>query len=206
MSAQKTFTALTIAFAVFALASLGCNGIFGLSAYEKVDASRGDSGSDAEVPKKTDAGVPKPTDAASPFEWAQWPMPNGAGVGPAPTSYATSNEGTLEVVTDTVTKLVWERKPPGAVLTYVDATKQCLALGSGWRLPTRIELVSLVDYNRSSFIDTTAFPATPAGQFWTTSAVRAPSPGGLWSVDFGSGEVSAKGSSTARYARCVRAP
>ncbi len=207
MSASKRFTSLTVA---IAFAVLGCNAIVGLSDYEKTDAAcptcpRADSGT------PSDAGVPKPADASATLDWAAWRMPNGAGVGPNPTAYTTGKEGGVDIVSDAVTKLIWERNVAAVLISSTAATAHCAGLGPGWRVPTKIELVSLLDFARltssAPYIGEAAFPSTPAGQYWTTSRVRAPiGASGYWSVDFAAGEVSAKGSSNARYARCVRSP
>jgi hypothetical protein len=201
---------LTIASGPLALMTVGCNAIVGISAYEKSDATCptcpvADAGSPA------DTGPPKPVDASAALDWAAWRMPNGAGLGPNPTVYTAAKEGSLEIVTDAVTKLVWERNVAATPVSYAAAANQCAGFGKGWRLPTKIELVSLLDFGRltssAPYIGEVAFPSTPAGQYWTTSRVRAPvGASAYWSVDFATGEVSTMGSNSARHARCVRSP
>ncbi|MBI5479639.1 MAG: DUF1566 domain-containing protein [Deltaproteobacteria bacterium] len=73
---------------------------------------------------------------------------------------------------------------------------------AGWRLPTRIELVSIVDYWRDNpAIDPVAFPSTPSDFFWSSSPyVNAPPLG--WGVGFADGTAWYSGPSA--RVRCVR--
>jgi hypothetical protein len=60
---------------------------------------------------------------------------------------------------------------------------------SGRRLPSKLELESLVDRRIASpqpAIDLALFPATPAGKFWMATSY-AEDPGSAWSVDFDGG-------------------
>lgn len=131
-------------------------------------------------------------------QWAHWPMPN-----PASTDYTVSTD----TVVDNVTDLMWQRAVPEAQYEWVNAKTYCndlvLAGHSDWRLPSRIELVSLVDFTRVDLaIDTTAFPNTP-GHFWTSS----PHVGTLhaWFVNFAWGGYTASYDVTsAGHVRCVR--
>jgi hypothetical protein len=72
------------------------------------------------------------------------------------------------------------------------------------RVPTRIELVSLVDFTTQPAINLNAFPGTMAQPFWTSSVV--PADAGLdaasqyWSVSFADGIVD---KTPAMYVRCV---
>src|SRR6185369_10517603 len=97
--------------------------------------------------------------------WTLWPMPNPVTSGlPNPHSYDLTS---TSVAKDNVTGLSWQRNYRGFV-TFSQALDYCetLELGgfSDWRMPTRIELASLIDYSRAQapLIDTTAFPSTGA--------------------------------------------
>lgn len=100
-------------------------------------------------------------------------MPNPASSGLAqPASYDVRQPG---VVLDKLTGLMWQRElsPEDTQYTFDDAVAYCGGLEAGdfcdWRLPTRIELVSLVDFTRTSpAIDTAVFPGT-VGAFITSS-------------------------------------
>ncbi len=128
-------------------------------------------------------------------------MPNPASAGlPNPASY-TSGAG---FVTDNVTKLVWEQPISTATFTQPNAIKYCADKGGGWRLPTLVELYSLVDFTRSSpSIDTAVFPNTPGVWFWASSAV-AGNPSYAWYVYFDSGYTGSNPVSITSRVRCVR--
>ncbi len=87
----------------------------------------------------------------------------------------------------------------------VNAAGLCGA--SDWRIPTKNELMSLVDYGIASpgpTIDTTWFPNTIASAFWSASAYAGYS-GYAWNVGFGYGYASLNYRSDAFRVRLVRA-
>jgi hypothetical protein len=102
-------------------------------------------------------------------------MPNPAVSGlPNPATYEPSASGNR--VTDQVTRLVWQRHVDARTFTWEAAKQYCSCLvvddTDGWRLPSRIELVSLVDWSLTSpSIDLHAFPATTNENFWAASPV-----------------------------------
>ncbi|MDB4977694.1 MAG: putative secreted protein [Myxococcaceae bacterium] len=112
---------------------------------------------------------------------------------------------TAEVVTDTRTKLAWQRSVPPASYAQVDATAYCSSLalsGGGWRLPTGPELVTIVDLTQSKpAIDSLAFPATPSDWFWTSTPYLG---GGFWAVRFEKGQLDTVGKDGPWRVRCVR--
>ncbi len=129
-------------------------------------------------------GTPKVCGVVHPY--ASWPAPPDA-----PSDYADNQDGT---VTDNVTGLVWEAAGGREGLaTWEQAKAYCASLslaGRAWRLPSRIELVSLVDFTNTTgpLIDTAAFPGTPGHPFWASSAYAHGKASG-WYVDFGTGHV-----------------
>ena len=150
--------------------------------------------------------------------WALWPMPNPASQ-PGLPNHASYTIQDL-VVVDNVTHLTWQRFPDTlsfAAYTWTDAQAYCASLTLGcytdWRLPTRIELISIVDYARNvagqsmvPTIDPVAFPATPMEGFWSSTVdstgVAAPY---VWFTDFGTGETTAVQTDFAsKRVRCVR--
>jgi hypothetical protein len=157
--------------------------------------------------------------------FAQWPMPDSTPGARVPPSYAATDK----VITDQVTKLRWQRVLPevyagctaryklvgklqevGTGCTWEEAKAYCASpalakeLGGGtWRLPTKIELESIVDVTQAPAFDP-LFETYPTDYFWSSSPFL--NPEGLklaWVVDFSAG-FSFDG---ARYsggrARCV---
>ncbi|MFZ5440651.1 MAG: DUF1566 domain-containing protein [Myxococcota bacterium] len=127
-------------------------------------------------------------------------------VSPQNTNYAVSNG----VVTDLLTGLEWEQVASPTQVTQALAAATCATLslqGSGWRLPTLIELESLVDYTVANpSINTTVFPGT-AGQYYWTSTRRFGATATFWIVYFfwgSSGVLSTASPTTTAQVRCVR--
>ncbi len=73
-----------------------------------------------------------------------------------------------------------------------------------WRLPTKMELASLVEYQcHNPAINTEVFPAAPSSSFWSSSP-NAYGSHGAWNVYFGYGYVYDGYKSGARSVRLVR--
>jgi hypothetical protein len=136
-------------------------------------------------------------------------MPNPASAGlPNPASYSANQDGTI---TDNVTGLVWEGTPASDSYDLDGATAHCAGKAGGWRLPTRLELVSLVDFTIAPPGPTinSIFANTPADSFWSSSVDASGSQGVYaWGVHFGFGYTSSSFSSATggARARCVRSP
>ncbi len=132
-------------------------------------------------------------------------MPNPAGAGlPHAASYQDNGDGTIS---DRVTGFLWDRLASTATLTQPQAVDHCARRGPQWRLPTRIELVSLVDFTVASPGPTInpAFPDTPATVFWTSSPSPG-TPGSVWGVFFDIGYADVDDVSDDGNARCVSVP
>ena len=140
-------------------------------------------------------------------EWAMWAPPP-----EQPTAYAVD----AETVTDLATGLIWQRDfprvdggfvPSAVDLTWAEATTYCatltLAGSSGWRLPTLIELSSLVDSaSTNPAINTAAFPMVLFDRFWTSSSYAgAPA---AWVVGFSTGYTAGENVGNQVAVRCVR--
>ena len=158
----------------------------------------------------SDGGAAGQTEPPPPFEpWALWPMPNATSSGlPHPASYDASAAGE---VLDKVTGLTWQAVASTSTFTWNAAQAHCvqLVLGgfSDWRLPSRIELISIVDYTIAKpgpVIDTTAFPGAPNTIFWTASPEALYGGSRAWYVQFDNGFAFTDGSDTRYAARCVR--
>lgn len=150
-------------------------------------------------------GAPPP-DRSVAVPWATWPMPNARLPGlPHAHSYDLSTGG---VVVDRVTGLMWQRRIPNQFATFAEAGRSCEALSLGgyhdWRLPSRIELVSLLDTTRTQpSIDVEAFPDTPIDWFWTASRA-AGDPSSAWYVYFYFGYPKTDDVTSRFSVRCVR--
>jgi hypothetical protein len=120
---------------------------------------------------------------------------------------------TNTTVHDRRTKLTWHRQAAVGRVTWEVAKSTCegsLADGGRWRLPTLLELQSLVDVRAATpAIDATAFPETPIEYFWTQTAY-AGATDHYWAVNFDSGGAvgmtlsSPDGGPSTLAVRCVR--
>jgi hypothetical protein len=151
-------------------------------------------------------------------QWAAWPMPNSLpdtnNGAPHPQGYTDNGDGT---VTDKVTGLMWQQgwgqAATGMGFNWTQAISYCQGLtlaNHDWRVPTMIELVSIIDYNVPTasdgsvpLINATLFPSTPAADFWTYTT-QAATPTAAWVVHFQSGSVIAVDKTLYPYVRCVR--
>lgn len=164
-----------------------------------------DAGQDAAGDATDDAGQ-NPVDD---FEWANWRMPNPVTASlPNPADYnINTGQGT---VIDNVTKLMWQRSVDASTFSWAAAKAYCNGLDfagfTDWRLPTAIELVSLVDFTVKTpgpTIDVIAFPNTPGDWFWSATPL-AGSPSSAWVVTFYSGDTNSNVGTDPFRVRCVR--
>lgn len=135
------------------------------------------------------------------FEWAAWPIPP-----EQPDAYTMGDD----TVTDDVTDLIWQRNAPTVNYNWINAQAYCedlvLAGESDWRLPTIVELESIVSFDdEAPTIDTTAFPGTPSMRFWSSTRT-AFSQYDAWTVSFSLGYpiASATVFNNTNRVRCVR--
>lgn len=152
-------------------------------------------------------------------QMADWPMPdNTAGAGNAPSYDLNTTPG---VVIDLVTALQWQRERPVQYLgcsgmrelpydicDWPEAVGYCntlvLAGHDDWRLPSKIELESILDISRESpNIDLTVFPDTKSDWYWTSSPY-VETPALTWMVSFAWGVSNQFPISEKQYVRCVR--
>ncbi len=149
-------------------------------------------------------------------DYTQWPAPPDDPLEP---EYAVSADGL--VVTDGVTGLTWQRQlfanpcpaDGSGVCRWTDAQTYCASLNTlgggglegitGWRLPSLVELVSIVNYGDGApAIDTAIFPSTPLAPFWAHTADAADATR-AWSLTFATGFSATQAVTTASYVRCV---
>lgn len=145
-------------------------------------------------------------DASEDFvhEYATWPMPE------PPGSYEIHPDGT---VLDPITGLMWQRNVDvgpgdGGGFVWSAAFEHCQNLAfagyEDWRLPSRIELVSLVDFTRAEpAIAAETFPGTPAAWHWTSSLSVDPSNFAYY-VNFFYGYTNSNDRVYSQQVRCVR--
>lgn len=113
-----------------------------------------------------------------------------------------------DVVLDTATKRTWVRAAPFKNYAYQDAVTYCDALvfagKDDWRLPSVVELLTLVDRKEvSPAIDPVAFPFAPPEFFWAATLV-AKVASSAWIVTFANGGATPYGFGNGCRVRCVR--
>lgn len=212
---RRLALAIAVAGALVVPALVACNSLIGLDAFDKTQCSgaRCDAGPlpDVAIP---DASADVKLDApkgADPVSWARWPMPNydgGADAGlPNPLSYGVNGDQ----ITDNVTKLVWRADLVTSDLTLDEAVAACAALSTPtetWRMPKRIELVTLLDFGRASAPLINQTFKVKSADVWTSSEVR-PFVGGpeqaYWTVSFRTGVVTPQAGNQPAKALCVKA-
>jgi hypothetical protein len=155
------------------------------SSHDDASSSPGDASGDASA-AISEAGPFLTADAggdaapSAPPTWATWPMPNAPSSGLSnPQSYDTSVAG---IALDRVTGLTWQRdydevttqQDADASVVTSAAGAYCTGLALGgyhdWRVPTRIELVSLLDFTTAPAANSTVF--TPTTDTFVSSSVH----------------------------------
>jgi len=138
-----------------------------------------------------------------------------------PTSGARFVDNTDSTISDNATGLMWKRCSEGQTgancsggsatnPNWTTALSTCeadtTASHTDWRLPNRNELLSIVSLATvNPAIDTTFFPNTQSGLYWSSSTYQ--EPGGessAWGVSFYNGFVDAYDKGNGFYVRCVR--
>jgi Protein of unknown function (DUF1566)/Galactose oxidase, central domain/Kelch motif len=111
-------------------------------------------------------------------------------------------------VTDKTTGLIWQRGDDGQMYTAADAATHCSGFKSaeattGWRLPSVIELMTLIDDGVDLPSIDPSFMGAQSNNYWTSSPTA--TTGMLaWTVKFDFGEVVPLLTDTTLPVRCVR--
>ena len=138
----------------------------------------------------------------------------GTGIGPStPAVHYVIHPGAIDAgvgdaaitggtVTDNWTGLTWQQDSSSAALAWPDTSAYCAQLGSGFRMPTVKELLTIVDPIRTSpAVDTTIFPNTVNDWYWTLTAI--PSASTYYMINFTAGYTSYNSAGAAYHVRCV---
>ncbi|MFO0641582.1 MAG: hypothetical protein U0183_20330 [Polyangiaceae bacterium] len=191
-----------------------------------------DASDDGEAP---DTSIPFP-DGSTPSDWVNFRMPATTGglvdaasfpdgspvrsllvYDPLPSDTQTfvtvpdAGPGNVRGTFDTVSKRIWIAfvgKPEFS--NFEEARTECTTAGA--RLPTRIELVSLLDPSKAGdagFVKNEAFGGTQPNKlaFWTSTVTRENDGGfSFWIMDFGTGTTSRQAATggAARGVLCVK--
>lgn len=142
-----------------------------------------------------------PASCADP-RWAEWPVPSST----SPTGYTDNGDGT---VTDRTTGLMWEKTGTTTAMTHPAAVTYCATMArtgghSDWRLPSKIELVSIVDYGRDDPSINPIFTGTQLNSYWSSILPYAGITSAAWCVEFGAGSAEGLNLTEGAYVRCVR--
>lgn len=201
-SKRRTLLAFVATMATFS--AIACNSLVGISDYDRGECSGGGVCSEVEggpIPDaKTDTSstdapiIVGDAEGSRPVSWAQFRMPNYPQDG-GPSDNVHSYGPVTDGFKDNVSNLVWrEPMTQTGPKSFSDAKTICALLPGGWRLPSRIELVTLLDLGRSGTKIDPIFATTEAAEYWTISEVR--TVGGVttdrWTVDFNNGGVGKK--------------
>lgn len=198
---------------------VACNAIVGLDDYKRTECGAFpcpfDGGTDAPdvfVPDGGKDAAPDAPPGVGPTSWPEFLMPNYKGdaglVAPNPLSY----QLVADAVEDTVTGLVWKTAVVGngfgTDYNLADARSECAKLANGpWRLPKRIELVTLLSHGQGpQFVDRAVFQGVNKVKVWTSSEVRPLTAGAqkYWVVDFNEGKVDQQLGTDPAKALCVK--
>jgi hypothetical protein len=124
----------------------------------------------------------------------------------APPGHFTENAGTI---TDAETGLTWQKTPSSTTYTWSEAETYCASLmlngSSEWRLPTLLELHSIIDSESiGNIVLDTHFDIGPRHKYW--SKTRDPHLPAYWVVDVQQDGASSQPSNSpsSMIVRCVR--
>ncbi len=124
--------------------------------------------------------------------------------------YSVDKIGNDEVVNDSQTKLMWQRATSTSTKQWAAAKAHCNGLvfagHADWRLPTVVELASLIDHTAAKsapHLDVSAFPTVAAAFHWAATP-RADLTSEGWVVNFSNGAANPLTPEQLLGALCVR--
>ncbi len=123
-------------------------------------------------------------------------------------SHFSRNDAT-DIVTDTMTGLQWQDDDAAITIngnwtTAIDYCENTLAMGGyNWRLPSKNEMLSIVDYSQHDPAISPVFANRSSDLYWSSTTL-ANFTSYAWDVDFESGNVGVNNKVYVHYVRCVR--
>lgn len=111
------------------------------------------------------------------------------------------------VIDDLGSGLRWQHQAPNHQLSWAAAKDYCTALNladiNNWRLPSRLELLSLLNYdNPDNAYDSSHFDSEPTVAFWS-GTVYDNMPSHVWIAQFGEGDMYCLMRVAQAHVRCV---
>ena len=121
-------------------------------------------------------------------------------------STVTAGGSNFEIVTDSTTRLIWQKNPDDSKKNWKNALAYCENLEyaglSNWRLPNNNELMSLINNDGSSnFLKISEITASDTREFWTSSSLYKVSGSAFALYSYGAGSFESK--TGKYYAVCV---
>lgn len=112
-------------------------------------------------------------------------------------------------VRDNSTGLVWEQTPAATTSDWSSARFQCINknVGNmrGWRLPSVVELTSLMDPSLlAPYVPAPTFAGVQANPYWTATGIDTGVNSQKWSVNFADGLAGTSSKGTSLLVWCVR--
>lgn len=122
-------------------------------------------------------------------------------------SHSYTRDDIKEIVTDHVTGLEWQDDEEAKTLREIwrNAKSYCINKGNAWRLPTVVELESIVDYGAYKPSIFTVFENVSSNYYWSSTTSANASNYYAWNVYFGYGNTYNSNKNDSKYIRCVRA-
>ena len=135
----------------------------------------------------------------------------------SPTCYRDNDKNVVICNDKKLGRLMWQDEKQGFKVTWDEAQKYCKTLSlagyKDWRLPTRMELLSIMEKSRynpaiNKAFKNVAYETNDKGEknygwYWS-STESAGGSSNAWIVDFKDGDISWSDVYNSRFVRCVR--